>query len=134
MNIDLSIEVPSTDGVTGFSSVLPQIMTAAEAWEKVRQIRTFPEQVRAYLVALKDGKPSSEYRELAKEAVEEWRVLEEALTSASVRSRILEVNRYQESCPLHQVLLPTSETFKLKFLCVATAKNCCRKVIVWTGN
>jgi hypothetical protein len=106
----------------------------AKVWEAVDQIRTFPERVCAYLVALKEGMSSSEYRELAKEAVEEWPVLEEALSSPSARNRILELNRYQESCPLHQISLPTSEAFKLKSMCVATAKNCCHRVIVWTGN
>jgi len=93
-----------------------------------------PEQVRAYMVALKEGAPSNEYDELAKEAIEEWPILQEALASASARNRVLELNRYQESCPLHQISLPTSEAFKLKALCVATAKNCCRRVIVWTGH
>jgi hypothetical protein len=134
MNIDFSADMPSTDGVTGFSVVLPQKVTGAEVWKSVNQIRTFREQVRAYMVALKEGTPSSEYDELAKEAVEEWPVLQEALASASARNRVLELNRYQESCPLHQISLPTSEAFKLKSLCVATAKNCCGRVIVWTGN
>lgn len=134
MDIDFSVGIPPMDGVSGFSGVLPQRATAAVSWSSVQQIRTFSEQVRAYLLALKDGKPSSEYCELAKEAVEEWPVLEDALTSAPARTRILELNRFQESCPCCHISLPTSEAFKLKSLCVATAKNCCRRVIVWTGN
>lgn len=134
MSIDCSTGTPSTDAVTGFRAVLPQKVTAGEVWERVNEIRTFPEQVRAYLVALNEGTHSSEYSELAKEAVEEWPVLEEALRSASARNRILQLDRYQESCPLHQISLPTWEAFKLKSLCVATAKNCCGRVIVWTGN
>ncbi len=134
MNVDLSTGIPSMDSVSGFSAVLPQSATAADVWSRVQEIRTYQEQVRAYLLALKDGKPSSEYGELAKEAVEEWPIMKDALTSAAARNRILEVNRYQEFCPRHQISLPTSEAFKLKTLCVATAKNCCRNVIVWTGN
>lgn len=134
MNADFSTGVPPTEGVIGFAAVLPQKLPAAEVWESICQIRTSPEQVRAYLFALKEGTPSSEYGELAKQAVEEWPVLEAALGSAAARNRVLELNRYQDFCPLHQISLPTSEAFKLKSHFVATAKNCCRRVIVWTGN
>jgi hypothetical protein len=134
MNVDFSGSVPPMDGAYGFQAVLPQSITAREVWAQLGQIRTYPEQARAYLLALKDGKPSTEYAELAKEASEEWTALEDALNSSVSRKRILELDHWQESCPRCQISLPTSEVFKLQSVCVATAKNCCRKVIVWRGN
>jgi hypothetical protein len=134
MNVDFSGSVPPMDGASGFQAVLPQIITAQEMWAQLGQIRTYPEQARAYLLALKGSKSSTEYAELAKEASEEWPVMEEALNSAVSRKRILELDHWQESCPRCQISLPTSEVFKLQSVCVATAKNCCRKVIVWRGN
>jgi hypothetical protein len=134
MNIDFSASIPSTDGVSGFSAVLPQSATATDVWSRVQNIRTYREQACAYLRALNCGKQSSEYGELAKEAVEEWPVMEGAFRSPSARNRILELNGYQDCCPTHQISLPTREAFKLRTLRVATAKNCCRNVIVWTGN
>ena len=122
------------EGVQGFQSILPQNVAFEELWTRLGQIRTYPEQVRAYLLALKNGKPATEYGDLAKEAREEWPVLEDALTSESSRKRILELSHWQESCPRCQISLPTSEVFKLQSLCIATAKNCCRRVVIWTGD
>jgi hypothetical protein len=134
MDMDFSAGIPSMDSVSGFSAVLPQRATAVDIWSRVQDIRTYEEQVRAYMLVLKGGKPSIEYRELAKEAAEEWPIMEDALTSPSVRSRILELDRYKEFCPTHLISLPASEAYKLKTLHVATAKNCCASVIVWTGH
>jgi hypothetical protein len=134
MNVDFAGDIPSTDGVKGFQSVLPQNLVLAQSWTELRRIRTYPEQVRTYLLALESGKPSSEYGDLAKEAREEWPTLEEAFTSDVARRRVLELRRWQESCPRCHMSLPTSEVFKLQSFCVATATNCCRRVIVWTGD
>ena len=134
MHMDFSVGLPPMDSVSGFSAVLPQRATAVDVWSRVQDIRTYEEQVRAYMLVLKGGKPSIEYGELAKEAAEEWPILEDALTSPSARTRILELNRYEEFCPTHLISLPASEAYKLKMLHVATAKNCCSSVIVWTEN
>lgn len=134
MNADFSAGPPPADGVSGFHAALPQGATAGELYIKLQQIRTYPEQVRAYLLALKDGIPSNEYDELTKEVVEEWPVLQDALTSSISRQRILELNLWRESCPRCQISLPTSEVHKLQTFCVATAKNCCRRIILWRGN
>jgi len=133
MSVDVCAAIPSMNGTSGFHDVLPQRVAATEVWAEVQKIRTYPEQVRAYVFALNGGTLSSDYGELARQAFEEWPVLEDALTSAIARKRILELNRWQESCPRCQISLPTSEVFKLRSLRVATAKNCCGRVILWTG-
>jgi len=127
MDVDFAADVPSTNRIQGFQAVLPQSVTLDELWMRLRQIRTYPEQARAYLSALKNHKPTAEYGELAKEAIEEWPILETAFESELSRKRILELSRWQESCPRCQISLPTSEVFKLQSLC-------CRRVIVWTGD
>jgi hypothetical protein len=134
LDVDFSGDIPSTKGVQGFQSILPQSVALGELWAGLQRIRTYPEQVRAYLIALKNGKPATEYGDLAKEAREEWPVLEEAFTSESARKRILELSHWRESCPHCQISLPTSEVFKLQSLCIATAKNCCRRILIWTGD
>jgi len=134
MNVDLAGPIPSTDGIKGFQAALPQRATPADLWTKLNATRTYAEQVRAYLNALKNGQPSPEYQGLAKETVEEWPILEDALTSEISRKKILELKRWQESCPRCQISLPTSEIFKLESVRVATAKNCCNRVIIWAGE
>jgi hypothetical protein len=134
MNIDFSNDPPAIDSVSGFHASLPQGATPGELYSKLQQIRTYPEQVCAYLLALKNGSPSNEYSELAKEAFEEWPILENAFSSVISRQRILELDHWRVSCPRCHISLPTSEVHKLQTFCVATAKNCCRKVIVWRGN
>jgi len=134
MNVDFAGPVPSTKGVQGFQAILPKGAALEELWTKLNAVRTYPEQLRAYLNALKNGQPSLEYVDLAKEAFEEWPVLEDALTSQVSRRRILELKQWQKYCPRCQISLPTSEVFKLESVRIATAKNCCNRVIVWTGE
>jgi hypothetical protein len=134
MNIDFAGPVPSTKGVQGFQAILVQNAALEELWTKLFAVRTYPEQLRAYLSALKNNQPSLEYADLAKVAVEEWPVLENALTSEASRGRILALKQWQESCPRCQISLPTSEVFKLGSVRIATAKNCCNRVVVWTGE
>lgn len=134
LNVDLSGDIPSTKGSQGFQSILPPTVPLDELWAGLQRIRTYPEQVRAYLIALKNGKPATGYGDLAKEAREEWPILEEAFTSEISRKRILELSHWRESCPRCQISLPTSEVFKLQSLRIATAKNCCRRIVIWTGD
>ena len=61
-------------------------------------------------------------------------MLEEAFTSEISRNRIVELSHWQESCPRCHISLPTSEIFKLQSLCIATAKNCCRRILIRTGD
>jgi hypothetical protein len=134
LNVDFSGDIPSTKGVQGFQSILSPDVPLDELWAGLQRIRTYPEQVRAYLTALKNGKPATGYGEFAKEAREEWPILEEAFASETSRKRILQLSHWRESCPHCQISLPTSEVFKLQSLRVATAKNCCRRILIWTGD
>jgi len=134
LGMDMSGEAPPSDGVEGFQSIFPQTVAFAELWPRLQKVRTYPEQVRSYLRALEDRKPGSGYDDLAREAHEEWPVLEDALTSENSRKKILELSHWREACPRCHITLPESEIFKLRSTCIATAKNCCNRILIWTGG
>jgi hypothetical protein len=79
--------------------------------------------------ALEDGKPSSGYPDLPDQAREEWPVLEDALTSAPARGRLLFAKGSPEACPQCHIRLPSREIYKLRSTGVATT-NCCRKIVI----
>jgi hypothetical protein len=130
--VDFSSEPPSADGVRGFHALLPQQATFSELWVRLRELRTYPEQMRSYMQALEEGKPSCGYPDLPSQAPEEWPVLEDALTSAQSRGRILFAKGSSEACPQCHIKLPIGEIYRLRSTGVATAKNCCRKIVIWT--
>jgi hypothetical protein len=133
LDVDFDGEPPTADGVRGFQSALPPQATFAELWPKLRVLRTFGEQVRSYRQALEDGKASDGYADLPTEAREEWPVLEAALTSPQARARLLFVNRPLDVCPKCHIRLPSGEVYKLRSTGIATAKNCCRKIVIAQG-
>ncbi len=118
----------------GFQSVLPQRKGFAELWSQVQEIRTYPELVRSYLETLKKGGSANEFPELAQAAKEEWSTLEAALTSKDPFKNIIEAKLFSEACPRCHLGLPTSEQSKLRSVGIATARNCCGRVIIWGGN
>jgi hypothetical protein len=132
LGVDLSGDPPSADGARGFHALLPQQATFPELWVRLRALRTYPEQVRSYMQALEDGKPSGGYPDLPTQAPEEWPVLEDALTSAQSRDRLLFAKGSPEVCPRCHIKLPSGEIGRLQSTGVATAKNCCRKIVIWT--
>jgi hypothetical protein len=134
LGIDFTDPPPSSDGVRGYQTVLLQQEDFPELWLQVRDVRTYQEQVRSYLEALNTGKPSPDaYRDLQKDASEEWPVLEAAFTSPKARRRLLCANGSIDACPVDHIILPSVELDKLRAVGVATAKNCCRKIIIWQG-
>ena len=133
LGVTLAGEPPSADRVRGYQAVLQQQATFAEVWPQLRALRTFPEQVCTYRQALDDGKPSDGYPDLPKEAHEEWPLLEAALTSSQARGRIIFANGSLEVCPCCHITLPSGEISKLRATGIATAKNCCHKIIIWQG-
>ena len=131
LNVDFSGEPPSTAAVRGFQSVLLQQATFAELWPQLMTIRTYPEQVRSYLQAVEDGKPTSDYSDLT-EAREEWPTLQDAITSPQARGRLLVTKGPLEACPRCHIRLPRGEVQKLQSTGIATTKNCCHRVVIRT--
>jgi hypothetical protein len=134
LNMDLSGGPPLSDSVLGFQSVLPQRKTFSELWSQVQEIRTYPELVRAYLEALRKGGSTTEFPELAQAAKEEWPALKAALASATPPRNIIEAKIFSEACPKCHLGLPTSEVSKLQSVGIATARNCCGRIIIWGGH
>jgi hypothetical protein len=130
----LSGEPPSAEGVHGFQSVLIQTTSFAEIWPRVLTVRTFPELARAYALALQTGQSSNGFGELAEAAPKEWPVLKGALSSPDLRNRILVLEKWSKACPRCNRTLPLFEVSNLKTIGVATAKNCCGRILVYAGG
>jgi len=134
LSYPLSGEAPSSERVQGFQSVLIQTTSFAEAWVQVQTVRTFPEQTRAYLLALKTGHPSAECPDLPNAVPEEWPVLQDALTSPNSRNRLLVLDKWSSACPIHHMTLPAFDLSNLETIGIATARNCCRRILLYSGG
>ena len=134
VGVDVLGAPPSPDTVRGFRGVLNQSADFSELWARIQAIRTFPEQVRAYLGALKICRPGVGYDELGRVAPEEWCVLKHAITSDRAQSRILVLDQWAEACPRCHMILPAHELQRLRLVSVATARNCCGRIILWPGD
>ena len=134
LGVEFASEPPSADGVRGFQAVLPQRATFSELWARLAALRTFPEQVASYRQALEEGTPSDGYPDLPREVQEEWPLLEAAITSPQAGRGIVIrsfKNGSHKFCPRCHIKLPTGEIHKMESRGIATAKNCCRKIVVW---
>lgn len=80
--------------------------------------------------ALNDGTPSSGYPDLPGAAREEWELLENAITSAPARGRLLFAKGAPEVCPNCYIALPSHEIQKLQSTGIGMTKSCCHKVII----
>ena len=135
LGFPISGQPPSSAHVQGFQSVLTQTIGFFEIWERVQTVRTFPEQIRAYLSALNKGQPSTEYGDLPLEAAEEWPVLEDAFSSQDSREKICVLDKLSDACPIHYMTLPSMERSKLRNIGIATAKNCRQShVLIYPGD
>lgn len=126
---------PDAEGVRGFTALLPEQISFAELWPRLQCVRTFQEQVRAYLRALQDGRPNeAAYPALRQEARAEWPLLESAITSEQARQRIAVTPRNTGSCPRCFITLPAAEAARLRSIGIASAKGCCSRIVIWAGD
>ena len=133
LGVDFSKEPPTADGVRGYQAVLMPQATFTELWAQLAALRTFPEQVASYRQALEEGTPSDGYPDLPREVKEEWPLLEAALTSPQARRAIVFTSGSHEACPRCYIKLPSVEIQKLRSCGIATAKNCCRRIVICQG-
>jgi hypothetical protein len=124
---------PLSQHSQGFQQVLLQTADWATLWSRLQTIRTYAEYVRAYLSALEAGQHDFECAELAEVASEEWPTLRGALASPHLRTKILILDRWRDACPRCHMKLPSFQENRLRENSVATAKNCCSRVIIWGG-
>ena len=133
LGVDFANEPPKADGVRGYQAVLRQQASFTELWARLAALRTFPEQVASYRQALEERTPSDGYPDLPTKVHEEWPLLEAALTSPQARRRIIFTSGSHEVCPRCHIKLPSGEIYKLQSFGIATAKNCCRRIVIWQG-
>lgn len=131
LGVDFASGPPSADGVRGYVAVLPQQEPFTQLWTSITTVRTFPEQLASYRQAFEKGAPSNSYPDLEEKAPEEWPVMRDALTSPKARRRIIFTSGSREVCRRCYIKLPASESHKLRSVGIATAKNCCRKILIW---
>ena len=131
LGADFANEPPTADGVRGYQAILLQQATFTELWARLAALHTFPEQVASYRQALEEGTPSDDYPDLSEEVREEWPLLEAALTSPQARRRIVFTSGSHEVCPCCHIRLPSCESYKLRSRGIATAKNCCSRIVIW---
>lgn len=135
LGFDLMGDPPLSESLHGFQAVLHHVVSFNDLWEKIQNTRTYAEQVREYLEALKSGSGSPEqFEELANIAPEEWQSLKAALTSKEPFKKITLADKWYDICPKCYIGLPTGEEQKLRTIGIATAKNCGHGVIVWKGQ
>jgi hypothetical protein len=130
LDVDLASECPALEGADGFARALPSQMLMQDVWSGLRGIRTFEEQVRAYLSALENQTPSDGYPDLPAAVPTEWRVLRDAFTANGSRRRIIVTGRANGACPDCNTVMPNSERLKLQSTGIATAANCCGRVVI----
>lgn len=129
-DVDLASECPTLDGADGFANALSSQMPMQEVWSGLRGIRTFEEQVCAYLHALENRTPSDGYPDLPTAVPNEWRVLRDAFTANGARRQIIVTGRADGACPDCNTVMPNSERLKLQSTGIATAANCCGRVVL----
>lgn len=135
LGVDLSASPPSTDGVQNYQTVLLQQQNVADSWAKLQSVRTFHEQVYAYLRALDRGRPTpDDYLELPEQAREAWPVLADAFRSPAVRASLLITDVDSPICPRCHISLPKQEAQKLHTIGIAIAKSCCGRVTIRRGS
>ena len=135
LGLDFTGAPLDVEGVRGFAALMPAQISFAALWPRLRTIRTFPEQVRAYLRALENQTPSeSDYPDLRQGASAEWALLESAITSETARTRLAITPRDIGACPCCFITLPAAEAARLRSIGIASARGCCSRVVIWVGD
>lgn len=123
-------EPPSIEWLSDVSSIQPIEKGVRELWDKILNIRTYPEQMRSFLAALESGDLSVKFDDLATAIPVEWRVLKDVIAIPARRTRIHFIEGFADACPQHGMGLPQAEQNKLRTIGVATAANCCGKILI----
>lgn len=130
LNVDLLQPAPAVADASGFVDAVPQLRPFDELWSALRAVRTFAEQRGALWKAFAEGTPNSGYLQLEAAVPNEWPTLSAAITSSKARARVLSVRDGEEGCPSCSMNLPPKELSKLRSVGIATATNCCQRILV----
>lgn len=122
--------LPSDEPVKSFRAAMEDTRSYEQSWQRIQEIRTWREQVRAYCETAIDGRPGADFQELLDALPREAPLLNAALASERARSALIVLKSWQPTCSCH-IQLPTGEQSRLRAFGVAMALNCCRKVLLW---
>jgi hypothetical protein len=134
LGLNLDGDMPNMDLAKGFWPSVFELGTACDLWQRLRTVRSLPEQIAAYVQALGSGPPApSAYLALSSAAGGEWRVLERAILNESDRDQIVVLSRLERGvCPRHpSIALPEGEFDRLKADGIGVARYCCQCIILW---
>jgi hypothetical protein len=130
IGVDLTGLAPLEEEAFGFLDVIAPEATFAELWSQLGAVRTFAEQIGDYLLAYQENTPIDSNLDFETATPDEWPILHAALGPGPARNRILITQKALASCPKCHIGLPKIEANKLQQFHVATARNCCSRVIV----
>lgn len=133
LGADLNGPPPSLAGVQGFVDILGPAVDYQAGWQRLQNVRSLPEQARAYLDALKAGKPSDGYPDLPAVAEKAWPTMEQAIVDPDFRGDIIELDQPMRACPRHHRVLPLSDFVDLQEIRIAIARDCCERILVCRG-
>lgn len=120
---------PDLSTVDGFRAVLGVGADLEKLWERIKAIRTMPEQVEEFLKAVAARSPSSGYPDLSLNR-DEWPTLARAIEELESRDDFEVVPSGTTACPRCSYNLPREQIGRLRSRAVATARNCCGLVLV----
>lgn len=122
---------PPDDPAQCFRLVAGDTGTFEPAWRLVGATRTWREQTRLYCDVLQGGLPEDAgFEELLAAVPAEAQAMRNALQSEHGRKKIIILDTWQPACKCH-MQLPKIEQAKLRSHGVASAANCCQKVLLW---
>lgn len=127
---DLTASILDPLGAQRFREALAPAADFSNRWNELTIARSMPEQVRAYIDALRSGKLGDGYADIARSMPVLWPTLEAAITDPEIRDEIVVVQTAVESCPRCHIALPVADRVDLENNRVARARNCCHRILV----
>jgi hypothetical protein len=130
---DVTGQPPRSQMETCFVRPLRDEAYVATLWRKVQAVRTYEELVGDYVASLQSGAPLSVGKELEALAPDEWPTLSRAFEGERYRQQVLFVERNISICPRCKTALPSAQARRFRERLVATAVNCCQRVLIFEG-
>ena len=100
-------------------------------WMRIRACRSLPEQNKSYLDQLRGRAAIGEYPDLMADP-DLWQILGRGLVAPPGWNLALEARPGYDACPRCNIGLPIAEVRRLHGRYVATARNCCNRIVLGT--
>jgi hypothetical protein len=119
---DLTGAMPDMAPVQGFARILAPDFDFECFWEKIRNVRTAQEEIRAYHLSGTTAAPGREFPFLS--AIPGLRNI-----SAAACKRLIFMTRYAKTCPHCHLMFPTGEASRLREFGITRA-DCCGRILL----